>query len=207
MKKVLLLLCCIILLSLGTGCSEKELLDVDDQIINAETADFFEEVGLIADWPSYENLSELVAQSENIVIGYVNQKLPYIELDISNGQGRMDTFTPFEVSVSQSLKGSINANESITIIQKGGMTPDGKVFYFIENMPLLEVGKTYLLYLTDSDKDGNYGLYPPSVGYIAIEDQVLKFRDDQVNLFDEQNVSIANASKSIMNVGSDLLIK
>jgi len=163
---------CILLAVVLTGCAVQvdEAVDVRTEVMYAQ-------------WPSYTDAESLISDSENIIVGKVKEQLPYVERNIGL---YADVFTPFEIAVSDVIKGN-TAAETVTVIQRGGMSADGKTFYVVNEMPLLEEGEEYLLFMTPADDDGYFGLYPPCVGYIKVEDGKLIFGEDKNNLFSDED--------------------
>ena len=188
MKKIKIICMLIVLLWIITGCAAGS---DPTQTTNPQN-ELGEDVELYymeSDWPWYASLGELLSSMKYVIIGKAEEQLPYEEHDYSIGvKNAMPTVeTPFRVSVVKSIYGEIKESH-IKIIQSGGLSSDGKRFYSSTNEPLLEVGKEYLMFMIGGN--GRYGLAPPRVGYIEIQDGKLNFEEKE-NLFGTEDLAEA----------------
>lgn len=184
-KVLLMILAAMLLTACGkNGSLPAEPEEVSEDVAVAET---------MVDWVQYETLAELVIESENIFVGKVKEQLACVE------RGGYEVEMPFRVAVTRVLKGELAEKDEITVTQPGGMTQDGTCLYRYNGVQFLEEGEDYLLF-TSAAKGEYYGLMPPAVGDIRIEDGVLKFRGDQVNLFSAEETDAERAAEEILGM-------
>lgn len=120
------------------------------------------------------DLSELVDLSEVIVTGQVLAQAPFVQDD-------HQVETEVQVQVEGVLLGNDTVDKYISIIYPGGNIPDYQYSVFITDMPTLEVGERYFLFLTLESAD-NYRLVSPQ-GAIKIDQETVSYKGSLISDF------------------------
>ncbi|HSH03185.1 MAG TPA: hypothetical protein VLL52_11750 [Anaerolineae bacterium] len=113
-----------------------------------------------ADYPIYESLSQMTGDSDLVVVGQVKEVrpayrvvpdgVPVQELPKEKADNVGFFVTEVVFVVQQNLMGDdANNGQEIVVIQLGG--GDGTNLFVMEQEPISEVGKTYLLFLDAVD--------------------------------------------------------
>ncbi|MCL2320986.1 MAG: hypothetical protein FWC47_02640 [Oscillospiraceae bacterium] len=117
-----------------------------------------QKVAIYADYPSYDNLQNLIDKADTIIKGkvidfnysYLNIiEKPESDNEFLNPGGEKDTssipYTIFTVEINKVYKGSVNKKDIIEIKQLGGTL--GNIEYIDKNAAKLNIGGNYIFFL------------------------------------------------------------
>lgn len=146
----------------------------------------------VIDYPYYNNLTEAVAASTDVIRGKVIEDQGIKEYILEDDLGpEYTTKLPYRIyllEVTESLKGELSKGATVTvkvdnIEEPKTITPDGLYF--------LEVYK---------DKDEPASLINPMQGNIPIEEDLLLLDAGSTPFFSDKHISFQNAAKEIIEL-------
>lgn len=129
-----------------------------------------------ASWEEeFSDIESLIKNSELIVVAELDNELESYQ----PFEGYTDTFTDATIKIEQVLKG--NYVEPVIVSQYGGIRKDKKIEKY-EDLPLMEKGKKYLLFLEKikdtTDRNNKYQYIGGIQGFYLLEGQNNDFTID-----------------------------
>lgn len=162
MKKSLILICLLVVLSIVFGGCESKI-DNEDNIDEQDNVIYLE-----GQYPEYSTLKELVDACDYIIIGKVESVLPTIRENISaNNNEAWANYTPSKIVIEKVIVGDKSQGEYIHIRQTGGsftgISENGKqetITEIANSVVLLEEGMEYLMFVAGENNAEEGFEYP-----------------------------------------------
>lgn len=141
--------------------------------------------GPSADWKTnYETMEKMATETDLIITGKVTGHSQELRHDV--------VFTKQTIEVLSAIKpNSENTPKEITVLQTGG-SKDGVETEPFPEAPLLEEGKTYLLFLEHSD-EGHYLIGGGYQGVAEVTDDKVTFTCDFTGMADKLEATPAGS--------------
>lgn len=159
-----------------------------------------ESTEVYATWSeSFDTLDEMAKSSDIIVKGKVCDSIPEQRADL--------IFTMQYIQITEVVKGSININEEVQVLQTGGTI--GNIYTeAFSDCPLLTKGEDYILYLKQSEVSEEYGqYYLISGGYQGVAEvegnnlEVISNSNEILNDYEKEEALVEDTYDCIVKEG------
>lgn len=171
LKKIIVFAVCFALIVPMNTLSASAILDSSSNLLSVTDASWNK---------SFDSLDDMRLNSDIIITGTVVSAVPELRYDM--------VFTKSYIQIINQVKGSVDLDTLIPVLQTGG-TYGNTTTPAITDAPLLDVGSTYELYLSLTDKSDIYGqYYLISGGYQG----VLKIDNGNKTVMSKNNTLFSN---------------
>lgn len=165
MKKRLIIgsLILITFLVLGNKIFVKSIVSNESDFDNGYENHIFDDKYMIFDgkMSEYSDLNDVEKESNLIVIA---KKEHENDATIERFEGTpVVIYTLSDIKITKVIKGNIDVNETVAVLENSGYDPVTDKMYYIGNYEPMELDKEYLLFLRKSETGDNY--VPSGVGY------------------------------------------
>ncbi len=155
-------------------------------------------------------LRKAIGSSNYVFIGRINKiiRTEYanpveIEVDTENTETVYDPYTIYSVNVIKNIKGNLITNESIELMQFGGINYDKKSYSFLENSEYLNDDEYYILMPTTIGENGLLEVSNPNkiikLGSSITDEKINKIVDKYSKEFAKQEIPVSSSGKVMIN--------
>ena len=193
MKRLLIIIIVLLMLT-AAGCSTNGELNVETNlpVSPSPTCEEIIQAVRLGDWAPV-TLEKMAVSIDTIIVGKVKEVLPAVRVNLteygyetSSDREEWANITRCRVEVRTSVKGELAQGETINVDQRGGLAEC--INEYTENLPFLEDGSTYILFLYEPEfgKDAPYCKYMTGTLQSFLEVVDGKMLKQDYNFFEEE---------------------
>ena len=193
MKRLLIIIIALLMLT-AAGCGTNGELNVETNppVSPSPTCEEIIQAVSSGDWAPV-TLEKMAVSIDTIIVGKVKEVLPAVRVNLteygyetSSDREEWANITRCRVEVLTSVKGELAQGETINADQRGGFAEC--INEYTENLPFLEEGSTYILFLYEPEfgKDAPYCKYMTGTLQSFLEVVDGKMLKQDYNFFEEE---------------------